>query len=319
MKKKYMKKNGFTLLEVIISISIIGIMSVGIYSGYMIMIRQTKDGQVKQEMALEGKKIVEALQGTNFTISDSSFTVGNMVFEKDATVTEFKRFLNDKYKDKDENGQTISEAAAPYIEKITFTPTKAASDTVSLNTNSSVNSGVKKIYISRSDSKDYLLYAILYETLNNNKKEIPLFNNDNKNKMELSIYLTPTTDVSLEYIQILNYKGQNLLDDNTTKPVAENLVINFSNYNENGTLPSGEDIEINMYNKTSNAANVYLEKDATLDVDMEARKGEMNIHNNHAENNTDYNIGSLYNIQVQITKKESNEVLFNTYYKKNIH
>lgn len=151
MKKKCIKKNGFTLLEVIISMAIIGIISVGIYTGYMIMIRQTKDGQAKQEAALEGKKAAESLQSTNFTVPGSSLTVGNMTLEKD--VTDYKRYLNNKYSDTEDNGDRVTKDTAKYIESVTFTPatattttTTTTSDAITLNTNNSLNSAVNKIY-----------------------------------------------------------------------------------------------------------------------------------------------------------------------------
>ena len=76
------RKRGFTLLEVIISMTIISIVSVGIYTGYMIMIRETKDGQVKQAAALEGKKVAEVLESTDFKIGGDSITAGNIIFNK---------------------------------------------------------------------------------------------------------------------------------------------------------------------------------------------------------------------------------------------
>ena len=43
MKKKSTKKSGFTLLETIISMTVTMILLVGVFSGYMMIIRSTKD------------------------------------------------------------------------------------------------------------------------------------------------------------------------------------------------------------------------------------------------------------------------------------
>lgn len=62
MKKRSSKKDGFTLLEVVISMMLITILSVGVYNAYIMIIRNTKDGEVKQEAALVGKRIVEEIK-----------------------------------------------------------------------------------------------------------------------------------------------------------------------------------------------------------------------------------------------------------------
>ncbi|ETI88424.1 MAG: Prokaryotic N-methylation motif protein [Clostridium butyricum DORA_1] len=62
MKKRSSKKDGFTLLEVVISMMLITILSVGVYNAYIMIIRNTKDGEVKQEATLVGKKVIEEIK-----------------------------------------------------------------------------------------------------------------------------------------------------------------------------------------------------------------------------------------------------------------
>jgi prepilin-type N-terminal cleavage/methylation domain-containing protein len=69
MKKRSSKKDGFTLLEVVISMMLITILSVGVYNAYIMIIRNTKDGEVKQEAALVGKRIVEEIKAQDGNIS----------------------------------------------------------------------------------------------------------------------------------------------------------------------------------------------------------------------------------------------------------
>jgi len=310
MGENCVKKNGFTLLEVIISMTIIAIISVGIYTGYIIMIRQTKDGQVKQQAALEAKKVVEVLQSTNFTVQNNYITLGNMTFTKD--LTDYKRYLNNNYKDTEDNGDKVTKYTAKYIESMTFTPatakTATTSGAITLNTNNSLNSSVNKIYISRINSQDHINYSA------DDNANIPLLNGS----MELSMYLTPITgDSSHENINILDYSGTKLIT--TTKDIDENLVINFNNYkNADGTLPSSENIVINVYNKTSTIANIYIEKQTGLNVDLESLKGEVKIFNNRAENVSQDDIGTLYDIKINIMNRDNNENLFTGYYKKNL-
>lgn len=322
---KVIKKGGFTLLEVVISMMIISIISVGIYTGYMIMIKQTKDGQVKQEAALEGKKIIEGLRTSSFQVNGESINITNsinnlesMIFKKEGTV--FKRYLNKDYK---------------YIETISITTAQAvnvdSSENINLSTNNDLNLNSKKIYISRSDSsKDYISYwdsTTPYDLdEDDTEEEISLLSESNgtseTKKMQLSFFLTLSeSNASKKNIEVFSYKGVNSLigskESGITQNIGDNLIINFSNYkNEDGTLPSDESIEIRIYNKTSETANIYLEKQTNLDVDVESCKGDINVHNNKSESNDD--VGTLYNFEVSITDTNSN-TLFTGYYKKNIH
>lgn len=70
MKKKSKKRGGFSLVEVVLSMALIAILSIGVYNVYLILIRQTKDGQVKQGAALAGKKIVEEVKAGEFEKDD---------------------------------------------------------------------------------------------------------------------------------------------------------------------------------------------------------------------------------------------------------
>lgn len=346
MKNNIMKKNGFTLLEVVISIMIISIISVGIYTGYMFMIRQVKAGQVKQEAALEGKKIIEGLRGSSFQVNGDTISIINginnlesMIFEKEGTV--FKRYLNNDYNDTDENKNKITKDTAKYIETISITTAQAvnptsgedadSSENIDLSTNKDLNSTAKKIYISKSsDSTDYISYwdsTIQYDLdEDNDKNEIPLLSESNETsetkKMQLSIFVTPSaSDTKKENVKVFSYKGVDSLigskESGITQNIGDDLVINFSNYkNEDGTLLSDESIEISIYNETPKTANIYLEKQTNLAVDVESCKGDINVHDNKSESNDD--VGTLYNFKVSVTDKNSN-ILFTGYYKKNIH
>ncbi|MDD3049350.1 MAG: prepilin-type N-terminal cleavage/methylation domain-containing protein [Bacilli bacterium] len=64
MRNNSRKHEGFTLLEVIISMALIAIISVGVYNGYLLLIKQTKAGQVKQMAALSGKKTIEEIKAS---------------------------------------------------------------------------------------------------------------------------------------------------------------------------------------------------------------------------------------------------------------
>lgn len=56
------KHGGFGLIEIIISMAVISIISVGVYNAYKILIKQTKQGQVKQTSTLLGNEISEQIK-----------------------------------------------------------------------------------------------------------------------------------------------------------------------------------------------------------------------------------------------------------------
>lgn len=307
MKRSNKIKYGFTLLEVVLSLAIISIISASVYTGYIIMIKQTKSGQVKQEAALEGKRVIEALQAANFGIpSTTTLSIDGMEFKKDSEGN-FVRYLNDEYK----NTESVTSDTAKYIEKIILTPTKVQNsngDIDNLKLGNNANLQGNRIYISREDSKDHIKYSSIDEV-------IPLYSDNSKNKMELSIYLTPN-DSTTEDVGVFDYKGNSLFD--FTKDINANLIINFDNYKEtNGTLPSDTEIELYMYNKATTSASVYVEKQDALTVDLELCKGEIKIYNNTLLDENS-NFGTLYDITVQINGKNEG-TLFTGYYKKNLH
>ena len=65
---KSRKRSGFTLIEVIISMMIIGILSVGIFGSYLMLIRHTKAGEEKQQSMLIGKTISEEIKNSTNNI-----------------------------------------------------------------------------------------------------------------------------------------------------------------------------------------------------------------------------------------------------------
>lgn len=266
------------------------------------MVKQTKGGQVKQEAALEGKKVIEALQGNNFRVPTGTLNIDDMEFKQEGVNLVFVRYLDDKY-------QNATPDTAKYIEKITLTPTKVQDSSNGIKLGDNTNLQGNQIYISREGLKDYIKYS------SNVDEEIPLYNIDNgKKKMELSIYLTP--NISEEDVGVYNYKGNSLFA--FTKGIDDNLIINFDNYKEtNGTLPIDTQIEIYMYNNATTSASVYLEKPDALDVGLKLCKGEIKIYNsNLSDENAGF--GTLYDITVQVSVKNG-ENLFTGYYKKNLH
>ena len=311
MSNSKKKKEGFTLLEVIISMAIISIMSVGIYNGYILMIKQTKAGQVKQAAALEGKKAIEEIQAS---IQDSSFSDSGTELKIGSTTTIGKK-LTDSFYTRNLDGN--------YVERITVTPTNADTGGISFNDSSNLNTDDTnyKINISKekeSDNqpvKDYIYGALINangkEESNPDTKEL-----ESQDKIMLFMYLEKSGDVRT--INIKNYKGNILLNRDLSFSTGKlNIYINFNDYKEIDNLGL-KDVQINVYNNTkTDVPNIYVEKSNGLNADVQIFKGQMNLYNNRAEDKEEAKIGNLYDIKVEIMK--DNDILFTGYSKKNIH
>ena len=87
------KKSGFTLIEVIMSIAIIAILSVGIYNGYILLIKFTKSGEVKQSISISAKKDFENINSSIILkeIEDTlSFNLGSENIELSGNINNEK-------------------------------------------------------------------------------------------------------------------------------------------------------------------------------------------------------------------------------------
>jgi prepilin-type N-terminal cleavage/methylation domain-containing protein len=119
------KRAGFGLTEVIISMAILSIISISVYNGYMIMIKQIKLGQVKQTSALIGKQISEEIKAITET---SSFSISEENILSLTDDIELSENSNGEYIGKvffDKDGIECEEESYEYTSTITLEKTKA--------------------------------------------------------------------------------------------------------------------------------------------------------------------------------------------------
>jgi len=242
MKSNFKKHGGFGLIEIVISMAILSIMSIAIYDGLMIIIKQTKAGQVKQAAALEGKKIIEAMQATSFGVSGNELDLGKDNLGNNITFQEGE----------DAYGNIVyTRTSGNYVETVTLTPTKShdipqtTQQSVELDTNGTLNSGSNKLYISKINSQDYIGYwkynSINQYTPANDSSTVPIPSNS-QSQIEMSVYFT-TDNNGNQIIDIKDYTGSDLLSIQSDN----DLVINFSNYiNSDGSVPTNDDIELDV-------------------------------------------------------------------------
>lgn len=310
--------------------AIIAIVCIAIYNGYAITINHTKNGQVKQMAALEGKKVIEQLQAIDFNLpnDNGALSIGGIELKK-STINSgtYIRYLDNNYKDA--NGNDISEASRKYSELVTITPTQANGEKIIFD-NSPMNEPVNKctVYIGKENSGEYITCNPEQHETNNLPSQIE----DGSTKIVVSIYITKITGDNKENIEIKNYKGEEIKDDegkllSMTNDISDGLYIDLSGYKEAGGVAKKDEIEVNIYNQIGSTQNIYIEKTNDLDVNIEARKGEINVYDNRSISSEASKVGTLFDIKVEIRdyKKDiSGEIkadkdnLFTGYSKKNI-
>lgn len=337
MKSNSNKRVGFALIEVVISIAILSILSICVYNGFMIIIKQTKEGQVKQTAALEGKRVIEKMKSTSFqvpsTTSGAALSIGDISLNeeaKDGSVF-YRRYLGENYNNLNENDSS-NEKLRKYTEKVTLTRKD-----ITLNNNQTVDelantSNINyKVYVGKEKVSDSVARDYIKDE-NSLNKDL----GDSPDKISMYIYFeTPSNSQNSRIITIKDFNGVNLLRTTQTLPIANskvNLCINFNDYKSIESSPKLDDsdlrnVEIYVYNRTNSAANVYLQKDSIVDADVKVCKGEINIYDNRAEDVNEGKIGTLYDIKVEISDYKKyingeitadNDNLFTGYYEKNI-
>jgi len=332
MKSNSKKCRGFGLIEVVISMAILAIISVAVYDGYIIIIRQTKAGQVKQTAALEGKKIIEEMKSTSFEVpitTGAALYIGNNIeLQKEENEDFYTRYLKEDFSvcDKD---------VSKYVEKITLTSTNVTlNDKQITDELENSNNFNYKVYIGKEKN---LSDTVVEDYIKDETTDSPIDSESESNKIVLYVYFETTSNSENDRtIKIKNSKGTELLE--TTEPLEDtdsskvNLCINFNNYKPITSVPKLDnsdlkDVGIYVYNRTGSSANIYLQKDSTVTADVKVCKGEINIYDNRAEDMDENNVGNLYDIKLEISDylkykndeiKEDNDNLFTAYYKRNI-
>lgn len=322
MQHKLKKKKGFTLLEIIISMCVISILSVSVYSSYMLIIKTVKSGEEKQQAAVIGKDTLETLKvnsENNILYIDKNnddndyyidFNGINFV-KKNDDVFANETYFNNRYEESDKK-------TAKYIRTTTIKKVRDENNTP-IDLDEKMNTS--------EDGKIYPMLNITKKPGNSNEPEI-IYNDikkslpaDYRGRVIIDIYIDDC-DTGIEAV-LKDCRGNILFDvikpevqdvnNNIEKGFRMNL--DFSKYKaeENETLNS---IEINVLNKSTEQSYIVLEKSSNLDISCKTLAGDVTYYNNRSSSESSVKLGTLYSIKVEI--KKSDEVLFTGYSSENI-
>ncbi|MFW2487148.1 PulJ/GspJ family protein [Clostridium chromiireducens] len=331
--KNYSKKyEGFTLIEVVISMAILSIISIAVYNGFVIITNQIKAGQVKQSVTLEGKNLIEKMKATDFVVpsvtTDAALKIGDQIElqkeENEDGDIFYTRYLKEDF-------SVCPKEVSKYVEKVTLTPTNVTLNDEQIRDELKNTNNINyKVYIGRASNatgvEDYIKHEI---------RDTPKVLESDSNKIVVYVYFeTSPGSANERTITIKDSKGTTLLettetlaDTTSSNPSKVNLCMNFDYYkkiddsNLNG-------VEAYVYNRTGSAANIYLQKDSTVRANVTVCKGEINIYDNRAEDSDEDKMGTLYDIKLEISDylkyknggiHEDKDNLFTGYSKKNTH
>ena len=318
---------------------IIAIISVGVYNAYLLLIRQTKDGQVKQTAALVGKKTIEDIKGDtdgeSFDVSaKTTLDLGDISLEKKDSSGE-AYFEKEIHLNKDFEKTTDTNYVYTQTIKIDKAKTKDISNNeydINLDARKIStpieNTEINKIEYSFKLTKDLGSSSKIY--IKDDAHTPVELSEISEGKVVLNVYIK-TEDGSgsskIKNVSVKDSDGNLLLPVPVEKLKLENdkvnqlyLSINFDDYKkgENETLNT----EINIYNfdeeKHENITNINIEKPRDLDIDVKTRKGEVNIYSDRTQSTDVVKLGTLYNIQVNIKDKDGQD-LFSGYSNQNIN
>lgn len=306
MKNNSKRRGGFTLIEVIISMALIAILSMGVYSSYLMIIKITKGGEVKQISALIGKQISEEIksvaQNKDINISEKN---GVTILELTDQIHFNKVNKFDKYGNKIE----IYETNAYFNE-----------DGSIVNNNYKYKATIELIQKKTQSGQDVVINEVINDT--NADKYIDKYN----------IYLIKESGKA----KVVNSKPNNSYN------IEEDTTVNI-NIKNNGTLIAsnikttsndldytfGKDkiqinldlkyctglVKIDVVNETKTPLNLCI-----LNNDSAIVENKEGVLNEYYRSEAESKIGILYDVNIEIFDEKSNEsnTIFQTSFVQNI-
>ncbi|MDS0525686.1 prepilin-type N-terminal cleavage/methylation domain-containing protein [Clostridium sp. SHJSY1] len=268
MKNKYKKYGGYTLVEMIISIAILGMIMTPIYTMLIVSQKSNKDGSTKQTVALKGQEIFEEIKSEDIEQTTDSegkingIKIWGIEIPSPASEGE-KEISGDGYKVK----VKITKNTSINLEENTSQEAGSKVETVNFN---GIFSGTESpITVKLNGIQNYMSYSSQDDVLKLvvNSKTI-----ENKKIVEVKDRLNNSIITSYELVE------------DSKKDDQINLILNFEQYkvkkinDENSLRP----VEVNVYNQDSIPLNISLQKSTSLDVNVNTKIGNVRVFDNRS-------------------------------------
>lgn len=284
MKNQYKKHNGFTLVEMIISMALFAILMTPIYSMVISSMSHNKNGAVKQTAALHGQEIIEEIKsGDIITTKDADGNIIGISKIGDIPISPStnKGDLGEGY----EATVTITKNPSITLHKKS-TPEEEALEIKTSNFNINLISGANNTTDIKSDnnngklnyldSEDTLRFVIIAKTEENNKLiEI----RDKNNNI------------------VLQDGWYNLADADKSNQIK--VVVNFGKYKI-----INKNVKISVFNQDNIPLNICLQKSMDLYVKIDTKLGNVRVYDNRSEDGVSSKLGELYDLEVKVTNQK---------------
>lgn len=280
-KNKFKSKKGMTLIEVIISVTLLSILIVPLSSIVMSSLRNSKDGEYRQKASYIGQKLIEELKSYDYIKLDSEGSFKLLDGDKITKNTEENNFTGNfertVFGSVDENKRS---GETKFNVEVTM---KKSEDFNFDNINKVDESKVKYKVIFEKDASGYSVYI-------NDKTSPKLIVNEdlvfNINENNLEIYNKSNDSMKISVTASEGKENYLLIDVKNTYDKSTNIILN---------------------NNVNNLLEIYLLKDSDLNnIKINSYKGNVILSE---INNDSSNVANMYTYEVVV--KDSNEkVLF---------
>ncbi|GKX64843.1 type IV pilus modification PilV family protein [Inconstantimicrobium mannanitabidum] len=275
------KKKGFTLIELIISIALIGILLVPVSSMVLTTVRTNKRAEVKQKATLVGQKVLEQLRAVNIAKQGTSFNFTGITFDNNVANNVFVLNNVDSYK------VTVTLNVKNTLESANTEEVKYDGK-YSIGVRNEQPTIISQNSSNPADVKEVPDNKIIIKVQKSGNDRIVDINNGEINET------VTTKDAS----------GNPSSDPNDKKDL--NLALNFSKYIlTNQSQYAANPVYVNVYNQDDKYVNLCLQKTDNIIVNVNQYVNPINIYNNRPEDPNAAKIGDMYDIMVEVTKDNS--------------
>ncbi|OPJ60067.1 PulJ/GspJ family protein [Clostridium chromiireducens] len=292
MKNNHKKHRGFTLLEMVIGITLLAMLIIPAYSIIISTMDSNKQAKVKQFAALQGQEIFEKIQSEK--IEPRIDEEGNITgISKIGTLV--------IPEGKNEATQTVDQ-----IYKVTVKVVKNEDITLAKEITAGITTNDLKVDLSGTTASNST--SIQVKSDNNNDKDDGKLNIHNLDTT-LKLVINTMTKGNQKIVVVKDSGNNDILtypvtvtDENKSNQIK--LVLNFDGYEvvSNTDSTKLKTVEVSVYNQDDNRLNLFLQKSTNLDVQVDTKLGDVRVYDNRSLNPS--KLGELYNINITVTKEE---------------
>lgn len=260
------KKQGFTLIEVAIGLTIGSMLIGAVYSMVISSLRNTSTNEVRQTSALFTQQIMEELKGSTVKFdADNNMTFENLDnVEADGSNWKAEK---DGYKAQIEISKNLVTIGEKDSNNTEADDSEIFCSTVTINNDFSINDGDESL---RESEEENPIVINIVATINvSNKFEISF-----RNKYDKEIFI------------------DKCIDEDRDGSIMLNLDLEKCDLSKN--------IKVNVFNHTDKKLSLISYKDEKLNVEINNKVGQISILDNQSNSTDEYT--QLYDITIKVSK-----------------